>query len=75
MNEDTAHSLYTTNDRGVNEVALGEVSRRIHRLITKEWPSKISAILDDREKGAVSALTYTLRRTGLVLRQIKTIYT
>jgi len=47
MNDDTAHSLYTTNDRGVNEVALREVSHRIHRLITKEWLSKISAILDD----------------------------
>jgi hypothetical protein len=29
MKGDTAHSLYTTNDRGVNEVALKEISRRI----------------------------------------------
>jgi hypothetical protein len=30
MNEDTAHSLYTTNDRGVNEVARREIPRHIY---------------------------------------------
>ena len=61
MNGDTAHSLYTTNDRGVNEVALRDISRRllvsvhlcrIRRLITKGWLSKIQAILDNQATSA-----------------------
>ncbi|MEO7860662.1 MAG: hypothetical protein ABIU05_09475 [Nitrospirales bacterium] len=41
--------------------------RRIRRLMTKGWLSKIQAILDDRATGAANFMTYALRRADPVL--------
>jgi hypothetical protein len=60
MNRDTAHSLYTTNDRGVNEAALQEIPHiilflKIHdlfinspQLTRRRWRSAIETALYHR---------------------------
>ena len=73
VNGATAHSLYTTNDRGVNEVAPRDTLRcilvlRTHDLLI-EPPhlsrrgrrSAINTVLNDRNMDSTTSMTYALR--------------